>query len=302
MEGVGKAKWTVGSRRTTTFKEKDRFFDTITYLLGSKNADSQQIAIGVYNYPFSCLIPSTVPYTFEGNYGFVRFKVDANLDIPWAKDLHSEMAFTVMRYDDLNLIPLLKNPVEVEESKVFCTFLCNTKPFAMTLQLPKQGYALGEVVPVRVTLVNESSVNVTGTTLNLERVFKYCAMTYSKEDCELVMSKSCRGVDAGQRITFDEQFVIPLNAYTSNDNFCKVLKIMYRVELHATTGRCATPIIAITDLCLRPLFASISDTFLTPRLYLPITVGNIGFTDEKTHQLPSAPSYNIVAKEAQHLL
>lgn len=270
MEGVENATWSIGtSNNKRTYSETHKWLDSVTYVWGSKYVESQPIAIGAYKYDFSCLIPANVPYTLEGEYGYVRFKVDANLDIPWARDLHSEKAFTVMRQDDLNLFPLLKIPVEVEESVVFCTCWCNSDPFVMTLQVPKQGYALGEEIEVHVSLVNKSTIKVFSTTLKLERVFKYITGEHSIEECKEIVSKSCRGVDAGQRITFDKRIMIPTNAYTSTDNYCRIFKVMYRIELKVSSDSCSAPI-----------------------LHLPITVGTIGFRAVQTVQTvqPSAPA------------
>lgn len=274
MEGVERAGWSRGSGKDKKiYINKNNFLESVTYFWGSKTAESQQIAIGVYKYDFSCLIPANAPYSLEGRHGFVRFKVDANLDIPWAIDLNSEVAFSVMRQDDLNLFPYLKNPVEVEELEVFCTWTCNSDPVILTLQSPKQGYGVGEEIPVRASMVNKSTIKIYRTTLTLERLFKSSVGENFIEECVQISQKECRGVDAGERTTFNERFVIPRNAYTSTDKFCHIFKVMYRIELKVFTD---------------------SDE---SKLHLPITVGNIGFRDVQTAQ-PSAPVEQVVPVES----
>lgn len=266
MEGVAKAKWSSGSGRSRrTYSEKDHFLNSVTYLLGTWNGESIPIAFGVHKYNFSCFIPPNVPYTMEGKHGHVRFRIDANLDIPWHSDLHADAAFTVMRRDDLNLFPLLKYPVSVEEVQIFCSFLCNLNPFIMTLRMSKQGYAVGETIPIQVSLNNGSTVAILRTVLSLQRTFLYCAEGHTKKECEVIVGQSCRGVDAGQQVTFNELFIIPSSAYTSTDKYCKVFKIFYGIEL-----------IVFTDLCS-------SDQIL----YAPITIGTFGIQTERPVQLPT---------------
>lgn len=267
MEGVGEAKWsTDNGNRRKTYSDREWFLNSLTYLFGSKNADSIRIPVGVHNYEFSCRIPPSVPYTLEAKHGYIRYRVDANLDIPWARDVHTEAAFTVMDRSDLNLSPHLKNPVAVEQVKVFCRFLCDSNPFIMTLLLPKQGYAVGEVIPMHVSLINKSSTKVRSTNLQVERAFIFVADGHRNIMCSIIGEKTCRGVSARQEVTFDEQFMIPKNAYTTIDKYCKVFKVKYRIILYASTCSCSTA-----------------------ELYLPITIGTIGFRNEQPYVQPSAP-------------
>lgn len=266
MEGIAKAKWSNGSGRSrSTYSEKDHFLNSVTYLLGSWNGESIPIAFGVHKYNFSCLIPPNVPYTMEGKHGHVRFRIDANLDIPWHSDLHTDAAFTVMRRDDLNLFPLLKYPVTVEEVKTFCAFSCNPNNLIVTLQLPKQGFAVGETIPIQVSLDNESTVKILRTVLSLKRTFLYCAEGHTKKECEGIVHQSCRGVDAGQQVTFQELFVIPTSAYTSTDKYCIVFKIMYGLELLVFADSCSPD----------------------QTLYAPITIGTFGIQTERPVQRPT---------------
>lgn len=274
MEGVGEVKWTSGSGRgKKTRSAKHRFYNSETYLFGSKSAENEQIAFGVYNYDFSCLIPANVPYTIERKHGHIRFKVLASLDIPWASDLESESTFKVERHEDLNLFPRLKNPMEIEELAAFCRFSCNSKPLIITVKLPHQGYAFGEEIPIHVSLDNKSTVKVYSTTLKLERVFQYIAEPFSKEECEDIDLQPCSGVEAGQQAIINKRFVIPTNVYASNDKFCKVLKVIYRFELTV-----------------------FSDTCMKPKFYFPITVRKVGFRNVQNFP-PSAPLEDAVAIE-----
>jgi len=58
---------------------------------------------GSYKYPFSFTLPSNVPSSFEGYYGYVRYTAKATMDRPWKFDHVTRCAFTVISLLDLNL-------------------------------------------------------------------------------------------------------------------------------------------------------------------------------------------------------
>jgi len=63
---------------------------------------------GTHTYPFTCALPPTVPSSFEGEFGHVRYTIKVTLDRPWKFDQDMKMAFTVISPVDLNLNPTVK--------------------------------------------------------------------------------------------------------------------------------------------------------------------------------------------------
>lgn len=65
------------------------------------------LPIGNHVYPFTCVLPPTLPSSFEGDYGHVRYTIKVILDRPWKFDQEIKAAFTVISPLDLNVNPSL---------------------------------------------------------------------------------------------------------------------------------------------------------------------------------------------------
>lgn len=86
----------------------EEYFEIHYYLLGSKNGSEINLPAGEHTYPFTCALPPTLPSSFEGEWGHVRYTIKVTLDRPWKFDQDAKMAFTVVSPVDLNVNPRLK--------------------------------------------------------------------------------------------------------------------------------------------------------------------------------------------------
>lgn len=59
---------------------------------------------GFHKYPFFLALQPTLPSSFEGRRGYVRYFCRATIDRPWKFDEHTKRAFTVIHHLDLNFI------------------------------------------------------------------------------------------------------------------------------------------------------------------------------------------------------
>jgi hypothetical protein len=67
---------------------------------------------GEHSFPFSMILPDQLPSSFEGQYGYVRYTVEATIDQHLKDDHEVNATFTVLLLLDLNLDPL--NRVSIE--------------------------------------------------------------------------------------------------------------------------------------------------------------------------------------------
>lgn len=76
-------------------------------VVSGSDEDNIILAPNTYTYPFSVQIPLGAPSSYEAHIGRVRYVMSANVDRPWAFDMHTKHMITVMRPLDLNTMPSL---------------------------------------------------------------------------------------------------------------------------------------------------------------------------------------------------
>lgn len=264
VEGEAGCKWTESAgnnRRATTYHGEEKYLESVTYLFGSKDSDNMEVQAGIHTYNFVCQLPMPIPHSAEGEYGYVRYKVNVNLDISWGFDLQAEKVFTVVRREDLNLFPELRLPCELEEIKTFCCWFCKSEPLLVKVRLPKTGFALGEKIPISVEMINKSNTNVSHTTYSLKRVDTFTSESPSEKQRvvkqEIVDTRS-DGVKAGETVNIEEFVEIPQVLVISNHRYCKVFRITYELKITAET----------------------EGVSVSPEIHIPITIGIVGLTSD----------------------
>lgn len=233
------------------------------YLFGAKKGESMEIPIGIHYYDFVYQLPLTVPSSVEGKNGNIRYKIDANLDIPWAFDMHAFRPFTVLREQNVTNFPELLYPVEVEEIKTFHCCCYSARPLKIKIRIPKSCFELGERIPISVEMINKSSTDVRHTTISLQRIENMTSqranINVTKTDKINVAKVRCRGVRRGDSTSFDEFFVIPMQLAILNDQFCNIFQVAYELQVIVKTGGISR----------------------SPRFTIPITICSVGTKDEQ---------------------
>ena len=83
-----------------------QYLGTLRYLLVAGSDGSSTVhPAGSHVYPFAFQLQDTVPSSFEGSRGYVRYFCKATIDRPWKFDSSNLRAFTVIHHFDLNRFP-----------------------------------------------------------------------------------------------------------------------------------------------------------------------------------------------------
>jgi hypothetical protein len=91
--GVGKNR----RQRSVRYTGREDYLNSTTYLTGSNEGHQVEILPGIHTYNFSCFLPATLPTSFEGTYGHIRYTVRVGLERPWKFDQTYKVAFTVLK-------------------------------------------------------------------------------------------------------------------------------------------------------------------------------------------------------------
>ncbi|XP_049277455.1 arrestin domain-containing protein 3-like [Anopheles funestus] len=276
---------------TTNLTGQEEYFQIQYYLLGGKNAAESQLAAGQHTYPFTCALPPTLPSSFEGEWGFVRYTVKVTLDRPWKFDQDVKMAFTVISPVDLNLNPRVKDPFKLELEKTFCCFCCASGPLSVIVHVPVTGFVSGQSVPVTVECDNASNVGVDKITINLRKLLAFHVHTprrETKRKKELVTSISMGPIEAGNSQTWQQFLMIP-PLPPSNLVNCGIIDVDYDIKVIAE----ASGMHANLDGNIPIVLGTVPlESFQPPPPYTdnpPIQAGDIIATETDPSMLPTQP-------------
>lgn len=208
----------------------DTFFiiNSIIVYLGQET----ELPAGTHTYPFSCALPPSLPSSFEGEFGHVRYTIKVTLDRPWKFDQDMKMAFTVISPVDLNLNPNVKEPFKLELEKTFCCLCCRSGPLSVVAMIPVTGYVSGQVLPITCECDNASNVGINVVKFILRKKVTFYTQHPSaekRESKETIAELSIGPVAGGETRTFNQQLEIPALPPTNLVN-CGIISLDY--DLH----------------------------------------------------------------------
>uniref|UniRef100_A0A8R1I5P3 Arrestin_C domain-containing protein n=1 Tax=Caenorhabditis japonica TaxID=281687 RepID=A0A8R1I5P3_CAEJA len=290
-----------------THREQRRvnFSATVAYLeheiLLWKSPDgSNALEPGSYCWPFSFTIPTIVPPSFEGRYGYVRYSVKAQVDRPWRFDKAKKRCITVSPLLDLNLLPHAMAPFRDQASEnIGCC--CFKKGYLeLRVDVPKSGFVPGEVIPFNLHILNHGSVPVTEVKAKINQ---YCTfygyrlgrtVTYTsgplsgtmrnirKDNKSVVKISQQLRVEPGKEQMMAIELRLPSVTPTINQ-YCPIITVEYVAEISLDTTStfnsdvdCQVPILIGTV----PIRQYLPPAYYPPNPFYPSSVPSV---------IPSAP-------------
>lgn len=175
LNGRAKVHWTESSgssknRSTKTYRAEEIYIKEEVYLYGSSGGESSQLTAGTHRYPFTFSLPATLPSSFEGVHGSVRYTAEASMERPWKFDHTTRSAFTVISLVDLNLEPQqFKEPCELTSDKEVSCCCWKGGSVSAAVTLNKRCYVPGETIFFNARVNNSSTDDVTATRATLKQ-------------------------------------------------------------------------------------------------------------------------------------
>ncbi|XP_026282834.2 arrestin domain-containing protein 3-like isoform X2 [Frankliniella occidentalis] len=234
-ETKSKSSGTGSSTETVTYSASEIYFSNKVYFVGGDSGDIT-LSPGDYVYAFQCLLPPTLPNSFEGVHGHIRYTTKAVVHRPWKFDHGARAAFTVVAPLDLNMYPQARAPIEREQSKHFCCLWCKSGPLTMSVRVPHGGYVPGQTILLQIQIDNASTTNVRNLRGTLNQVVRWNATSKTKvTEGRMVDLVFDREVKANDSKVFSQMINVP-PVPPSNLNNCRIIDLEYLLTVTARVG------------------------------------------------------------------
>lgn len=250
---------------------EQQYFHYVRDLFGKKHGLMMEVQSGEYIYAFEYEMPKNIAYSTEGKYGEIYYGIKVVLNIPQELDKEIKLPLTVIRYEDLNTMPLLKCPKREDTSKTFCYFfICclGSSPLVISASIPFSGFVPGQKIPITIEINNQSHVDVRSTKITLKGLhtfnFDYPSTCKQVEKYRLDY-KLAAGVKSGKTVKLEEFLKVPEMLNPSNEEHCRVFQITYVIKVAAI----------------------VNDPHQSPFVHIPIVVGSFPLLSKEQQQKPT---------------
>ncbi|CRK99588.1 CLUMA_CG012900, isoform A [Clunio marinus] len=221
---------TENERKDVTGHEE--YFQITYYLLGGINASETELPAGAHAFPFTCALPPTLPSSFEGEFGHIRYTIKVTLDRPWKFDQDTKMAFTVISPVDLNLMEAAAQPGKLVMEKTFWCCCCATPPLSVVVSIPVKGYVSGQSLPLLAEIDNKSSVEVEKIKFQFKKhtAFHTTAPKMTKKNEKVVGELAIGPFNKSEQRTVRQSLDIPPLPPSNLDN-CGIIDLHYALDI-----------------------------------------------------------------------
>ncbi|XP_047736942.1 arrestin domain-containing protein 17-like [Hyalella azteca] len=191
---------------------------------------SRNLASGIHEFPFSFVLPEEMPSSFEGPYGFVRYKVKAKAKVPHGLDKRCQVYFSFCQPYDLNLDFRAQTPLSVVSRKDQAWSVKSQVQVTMELEGPTRAYVPGATVNLRARIKNDESSTIEFKTAMKQKVAYHSKRRHRMEHSRNVwkgQTRSC--LPHEESGWFEISFQIP--AVVPNLKFCNIIDVEYVFQM-----------------------------------------------------------------------
>ena len=209
-----------------------------------------QLSAGRHDFPFHFVLPLNIPPTVNTDLGYVAYTLKATI-----KTGRFSINHIVKKVIEVAISPSspvgteLFRPVHKRKRCQGCIFSCHKKLTILDVSLPKRAYAIGECLPVSISVLAEQArrAKFLLTAALIRKVSFSVKREVASEESRVSLVHICRGRDtmsnSTRRISWSpEGLAVPANTLPST-RACALVNISYLVRAVVTSrwrlGVCA---------------------------------------------------------------
>lgn len=248
LSGEAKTSW-VNKMSDKIFESTDTYVNErmdIPYL--HRISDGELMPPGAHKMPFSFQLPNNLPSSYEGDFGYIRYKVSASIQLSpdnvcmipalqSLKELTSDKSLTVLGLVDVkDLVKTPESGICREESFdiIGCCWVRGT--LEASVSVPNAGYIVGTPMPVNVRVTNRSGSKKTPNLLLLQEAHfqsksRYESVCDTKILTRVVESAALETIENGKSITKQIPLEIPFDLTPTSILRNSLISITYKLKI-----------------------------------------------------------------------
>lgn len=245
LPGAAKVHWTEerttsegNRRRTETIhysNAEDVFRDSI--LLWGNGTDIEELAVGKHEFPFKFQLPpdQSLPTSFEGNNGYIRYSLIARIDRTRIDQDHDFAAkvITVGEAVDFNTAELA-SPRSNASEKTLCCLCCASGPISLSVKTDRGGYCPGESIAISTEVENYSSRRINSVRATLKQKVVYDAVgdrlvdnrSDRRTNKKVIQKIESPGIQPNGSSNWSNE-LLPIPATIPSISSCRILNLSY---------------------------------------------------------------------------
>ena len=284
-------------QRTVHYNAEESFFNMQVNLWG-EHGGSQQLQPGNYDWPFSFQLPSkTLPASYEGPYGNIRYWLEARMDRPWKFNHVTKFAFTVLERVDLNPSQEELTAPRRGEGQKMLGYLCRqSNPLTLVASTDRSAYCAGEEILLNARVENSTNRGTGMLKATLRSNIMFHARGVSRQHEDIVAEiQTLGGIAARHKFKCTQQpLAIPACPPTSHT--CRIIHTDYflDVEVVVPTSKSNLHVTLPVIIGTEPLRSVYSTGTLPSIGFASVEAVNVADNQYTMGQTQFAPMYSMV--------
>lgn len=230
-EGSGNNQRTV----TYSYTSTEPYVDLVATVWNNQQSPDGKLAPGQYSWPFVINIPPTVPSSFEGSVGHIRYNLLGRIGTGALKFDHVvEVRIPVQQLLSIT-DPRLLQPQRQEVQKRVCCLCCASQPIVLNVSVPKTGFCIGDSFPLHVSLENGSRRRITMTAAINQKV-TYFAQGHQHWGGKTLINVGSDQIEPWATRNWDPNIQIPPTDIV-DESSCRNIKVAYSLTVTARIPR-----------------------------------------------------------------